>query len=184
MLLRPELVDGEVTVRPGHSGDVDPVLAILAQPSVTDWWGAPPSSETLHEDLLAETDPVLLVIDVSATAAGGIQYSEDSDPRFRSASIDIFLGRDFQGRGVGTRAVAMLARFLFAERGHHRLTIDPAAANAAAIRSYAKVGFRPVGIMRQYELGPDGVLRDGLLMDLLRTDFLGSWLVADQHAGR
>jgi hypothetical protein len=56
------------------------------------------------------------------------------------------------------------------DRGHHRLTIDPAASNARAIAAYAKVGFRPVGIMRQYERGPDGTWHDGLLMELLRED--------------
>ena len=39
------------------------------------------------------------------------------------------------------------------------LKIDPAAANSRAIRCYGKVGFRPVGLMRQYERGPDGGLR-------------------------
>jgi aminoglycoside 6'-N-acetyltransferase len=65
----------------------------------------------------------------------------------------------------------MLARYLFDERGHHRLTIDPAVSNEAAIRAYERVGCRPVGVMRQYERGPDGAWRDGLLMDMLRDDF-------------
>jgi aminoglycoside 6'-N-acetyltransferase len=57
-------------------------------------------------------------------------------------------------------------------REHHRITIDPAAANERAIRCYAKVGFRPVGVMRQYERGTDGRFHDGLLMELLRDDLL------------
>jgi aminoglycoside 6'-N-acetyltransferase len=32
------------------------------------------------------------------------------------------------------------------------------------------VGFRPVGVMRQYERGGDGRFHDGLLMDLLRGE--------------
>lgn len=48
--------------------------------------------------------------------------------------------------------------------------IGPAADNAAAIRCYGKVGFRPVGIMRSYERGPDGTWHDGLLMDLLAEE--------------
>lgn len=52
------------------------------------------------------------------------------------------------------------------ERGHHRLTIDPAADNFAAIKCYAAVGFEPVGTMRRYEKGPDG-WHDNLLMDLI-----------------
>jgi aminoglycoside 6'-N-acetyltransferase len=65
----------------------------------------------------------------------------------------------------------LLARYLFEEHGHHRLTIDPAAENAAAIRAYERVGFRAVGIMRRYERGPDDVWRDGLLMDMLEEEF-------------
>lgn len=38
------------------------------------------------------------------------------------------------------------ARWPVQERGHHRLTIDFAAANTAAIRCYRKVGFKPVGL--------------------------------------
>ena len=56
-------------------------------------------------------------------------------------------------------------------RGHHRLTIDPAAHNARAIKAYSRVGFKPVGVMRQYERGLDGAWHDGLLMDLLAEDF-------------
>jgi aminoglycoside 6'-N-acetyltransferase len=33
------------------------------------------------------------------------------------------------------------------------------------------VGFRRVGIIRNYERGPDGVWHDGLLMDMLKEEF-------------
>ena len=52
-------------------------------------------------------------------------------------------------------------------RGCLGLTIDPALANERAIRAYRGVGFRPVGVMRAYERGPDGTWHDGLLMDML-----------------
>lgn len=90
---------------------------------------------------------------------------------YRHASVDVFLATSHHGRGLGTEAIRLLARHLFEDRGHHRLTIDPAADNAAAIRAYEKAGFRPVGIMRGYERGPDGAWHDGLLMDLLREEF-------------
>lgn len=56
---------------------------------------------------------------------------------------------------------------LIDERGHHRITIDPAADNARAIRCNESAGFRAVGVMRAYERRPDGSWRNGLLMDLL-----------------
>jgi aminoglycoside 6'-N-acetyltransferase len=42
--------------------------------------------------------------------------------------------------------------------------------NERAIRSYARVGFRPVGIMRRAERAPDGRWRDALVMDLLAEE--------------
>ena len=71
-------------------------------------------------------------------------------------------------RGLGTEAVRRVARRLIEERGHHRITIDPATANAAAIRAYEKAGFRAVGVMRRYERDIEGDdWHDGLLMELL-----------------
>ena len=91
-------------------------------------------------------------------------------PDYRHAGIDLFLGPGHQGHGLGRDAIRTVTRWLFEERGHHRLTIDPSAANARAIRTYEAVGFRPVGVMRAYERGPDGTFHDGLLMDLLRDE--------------
>jgi aminoglycoside 6'-N-acetyltransferase len=40
-------------------------------------------------------------------------------------------------------------------------------ANEPAIAAYTRVGFRPVGVMREYQRMPDGSWVDALLMDLL-----------------
>jgi aminoglycoside 6'-N-acetyltransferase len=167
---RPVLAGATVRLRPGGPGDAMLLHAILAEPSVVRWWGEPEPVRQVEDDLRGDGETVLLVVEVGGEVAGGIQYTEENDPMYRHAGIDIFLGARFQDRGAGREAVALLARFLFEEREHHRLTIDPAAANERAIRSYAAVGFRPVGVMRQYERGPDGSFHDGLLMDLLRSE--------------
>ncbi len=177
-MVRPRLVGGLATVRPGRAEDVPALREVLAEPSVRRWWGEPEPAEDTGAKLLGAgeaAEAVLLVIEVGGAVAGGIEYHEESEPMYRHAGIDIYLGQRYQGRGVGTEAVGMLARFLIQRRGHHRLTIDPAAANTAAIRCYEKVGFRPVGIMRRYERGPDGTFHDGLLMDLLPEELAGIW---------
>jgi aminoglycoside 6'-N-acetyltransferase len=76
-----------------------------------------------------------------------------------------------QNLGYGTEALRVVANYLLEERRHHRLVIDPAVANERAGRAYERVGFRPVGVMRQYSLGRDGESHDGLLMDLLAGEF-------------
>lgn len=169
--LRPTLRGSRVTIRPGGQQDVEPLRTVQAEESVTRWWGEPePAADIvakLHGDA---SSAVLLVVELDGQLAGGIEYHEEQDPMYRHAGIDIFLGQDCQGRGAGTEAIGLLARFLFEQRGHHRITIDPAADNQRAIRCYQKAGFRTVGVMRRYERGNDGQFHDGLLLDLLRDD--------------
>ena len=166
----PVLVGNRVTLRPGVPEDAGILHAILSEPSVMHWWGKPEPHKNIAASLRGEDGEFLLVIEVDHAVAGGIQYYEESDPMYHHAGIDIYLSTLQQGRGLGAESVTLLVRFLIDERQHHRIIIDPAAANTRAIRCYQSVGFRPVGIMRQYERGVDGVYHDGLLMDLLASD--------------
>lgn len=154
-----------VVLRRATVDDVASLAAIVESPEVSRWWG----SAFTAGDVAAE-DAVGFAVEVGGELAGFVQYSEENEPDYRHAGIDIFLAAAYQGRGLGPDAVRTVARYLFEERGHHRLTIDPAADNARAIASYAKVGFTPVGVMRGYERGRDGTWHDGLLMDLLRDE--------------
>lgn len=174
----PTLAGPSVTLRPGEPGEVAALRAVLAQPSVARWWGEPDAPDEVAARLLPGSYAVLLVIEVAGAIAGGIEYAEENEPQYRHAGIDIFVADQWQGQGVGTEAVGLLARWLLEQRGHHRLTIDPAVANLAAIACYGKVGFRPVGVMREYERGPDGSFHDGLLMDLLAAELApeSAWL--------
>jgi RimJ/RimL family protein N-acetyltransferase len=133
-------------------------------PEVRARWGEP-------EDDGTDDDVTCFAILVDEIVRGIVQYGEEDDPDYRHASIDIYLDPTVHGRGVGRDAVRTLARHLIDDRGHHRIVIDPAADNVAAIRCYAAVGFRPVGVMRHYERDTDGRgWHDGLLMDLLSTE--------------
>ncbi len=158
-----------VLLRPGRPEDADRLIEIRNEPEVTRRWGASGIEEEIDEQFI-DTDEGF-VIEADGEVIGAIQYHEEDDPMYRHAGMDIFLTTSRHGRGLGAEAIRALARHLFEERGHHRLTIDPAAENAPAIRAYEKVGFRRVGIMRNYERGPDGVWHDGLLMDMLREEF-------------
>jgi aminoglycoside 6'-N-acetyltransferase len=109
-----------------------------------------------------------LTIVIDGAITGLIQYSEESEPKYRHAGIDLFLDPALHGRGHGSEAVRRVVRLLIDERGHHRITIDPAVENVAAIRAYEKAGFKPVGVMRQAERDADGSgWHDALLMELL-----------------
>jgi len=155
-----------VALRPLAAADLGAVYAALREPEVARWWGALDEDET-REELLETAGTSAFAIEVDGAFAGVVMCYEEPDPDYRHASIDIFLAEAYQDRGYGSEAIRVLARHLFSDRGHHRLTIDPAVANERAIRAYERVGFRPVGVMRSYERGADGTWHDGLLMDLL-----------------
>ena len=123
-------------------------------------------------DDLAQADVETFAIEHEGRVVGAIQWQAESEPDYRHASIDIYLDPAVHGRGLGTDAVRTLARHLIVDQGHHRLVIDPAADNDAAIRCYSSVGFRPVGLMRRYERDMDGTWHDGLLMDLLADELI------------
>jgi aminoglycoside 6'-N-acetyltransferase len=159
-----------VALRPLVADDLEAAYRALQEPEVARWWGAF-DADQIRVELLEDPETTAFAIDVDGAFAGVVQYSEELDPDYRRAGIDIFLAEAYQGQGYGSEAIRVLARHLFGERGHHRLTIDPAAANARAIRAYERVGFRPVGVMREYERAADGSWHDGLLMDLLAREF-------------
>jgi aminoglycoside 6'-N-acetyltransferase len=160
-----------ITLRPVTADDAEALTAIHSTPEVRQRWsdGDDPAQEVA--EILADTGAEHLAIIYDGQVAGMIQWYENDDPKYRHAGIDIYLDPAVHGKGIGTDAVRTVARYLLRERGHHRLVIDPAADNAAAIRCYGKVGFRPVGVMRQYERGLDGTFHDGLLMELIASEF-------------
>jgi aminoglycoside 6'-N-acetyltransferase len=123
-----------VALRPLVAEDLDAVYRALQEPEVARWWGAFDAAR-VRAELLETPETVTLAIDIAGSLAGVVTYSEELDPDKRRAGIDIFLAEAYQDQGYGTEAIRVLARHLFRERGHHRLTIDPALANERAIRA-------------------------------------------------
>jgi aminoglycoside 6'-N-acetyltransferase len=164
-----ELRGERVTLRPLAAGDVPRLLEIAAEPEVARWW-----HEVTERDLLdkigPDADVLAFAVEHEGEVVGLVESTEENEPDYRHAGIDLFLGTAWHGRGLGADTVRTLARHLFHDRGHHRVTIDPAAANERAIRSYERVGFKRVGVLRQYERGPDGTWHDGVLLDLMAEE--------------
>jgi RimJ/RimL family protein N-acetyltransferase len=144
--------------------DADALRAIRREPGVAAWWDDVEPGFPMTD----EPDVTRLTIRHEGEIAGMVQFGEEEEPKYRSASIDIFVAPAHHRRGVASEAIRLVADHLIAGRGHHRITIDPAAANTAAIACYAKLGFREVGIMRLAERDSDGRgWHDQLLMELV-----------------
>jgi aminoglycoside 6'-N-acetyltransferase len=168
-----EPLDGAaIHLRPATAADGGVLATILRDPTVGAWWQVPDIDADVAE-LLGDPELAIWLIEEAGAVLGLIMAGEETDPMYRHASIDIAIVAPGQGRGVGTDAVRTVARWLIDRRGHHRLVIDPSAENERAIAAYAKVGFRPVGVLRAYERWRDGSWHDGLLMDLLADELVG-----------
>jgi len=164
-----EVIAGkQVTLRPVQSADEEKLAEIFSDPEVARWWGDP--AKSVRDAMEIPEGESHFVIELDGEAIGFIQCYEETDPMYLHASVDISLRSPWQGKGHGPDAIKALAQFLIDKRGHHRLTIDPAAHNTRAIKAYERVGFKRVGLMRQYERGPSGDWHDGLLMDMLAAE--------------
>ena len=157
------LTSEAVVLRSLRQGDEAELLRIHRTPEVMSWWDAP--CEGFPWD---EPESTRLTAEVDGKIAGLIQFWEETEPKYRHATIDVFLDPAVHGRGVGTEAVRLVMRHVIEDRGHHRITIDPAVGNAAAVRAYQKAGFTEVGVMRCAERDADGKgWHDSLLMEFV-----------------
>ena len=167
-----QIVGDSVTLVPVAADHVDDLRRIRSTPEVAARWYDVDDEPDWPFD---GEDCVMYAISYEGRVAGFIQYAEENEPHYRHASIDLFVDPALHSRGIGRDAIATLAGHLLDDRGHHRITIDPAADNVAAIRCYSAVGFRPVGLTRKSEQDAHGGgWHDSLLMDLLAEDLVRS----------
>ena len=164
-----ELRGERVRLRPVRDSDIAELTAKVNVPEVSRWWGS------YDEDKMRDevNDPGITAcwtVEVDGEVGGLVEVTEETEPDYRNVALDLFIAAPLHGRGLGADALRSILRHMFEQHGHHRATIDPAVENERAIRSYERVGFRPVGVLRRAERAPDGRWRDALLMDLLAAE--------------
>ncbi|OQM76552.1 GNAT family N-acetyltransferase [Pseudaminobacter manganicus] len=133
----------------------------LAEPHVATWWG---DKDGELETIAGHVDSISVepfIVELDGRPLGYIQSYDPhleeggntyADQPFGTLGIDQFIGEpDLIGKGHGTRLLSDFVAMLL-EEGALRVIVDPDPANAAAIRCYEKVGFRPIG-RRQTEQG-------------------------------
>lgn len=168
----PTLHTARLLLRPVAEDDAPTLRAIRRSPEVARWWHASGPGWPLSP----EPGVTRLVVELAGAPGIGpegaivglAQAYEGDDPDYAVSGIDLFLAASVHRRGLGREAVTAVRDWLVRDRGHHRVTLDPAAANTAAIACYQACGFEPVGVLRRYERDTDGIgWHDGLLMEYL-----------------
>lgn len=110
-------------LRPSRPEDADRLVRILNEPEVARRRGSADIEEEVDEQFVGMEES--FVIEVGGEVEGAIQYHEEDDPMYCHAGMDIYLATYRHGQGLGTEVIRLLALYLFEERGHHRLMIDP-----------------------------------------------------------
>jgi aminoglycoside 6'-N-acetyltransferase len=153
-----------VLLREVQAGDADALREIHRTPAVSAWWGLPDPEFPFDDD--PQTTSLTILLDEAIV--GFAQFGEEPEPDYRHAWIDLFVDPQRHRQGIATDAIDTVVRHLVEVRGHHRVTIDPAVDNHAAIRCYEQAGFRPVGVMHAAWRDPTtDIWRDSLLMELV-----------------
>ncbi|MEB4615619.1 GNAT family N-acetyltransferase [Leucobacter sp. M11] len=164
----PRLVGPLVTLRRVTAADQAPLLAALHEPEVAEWWVGY-TAKRVREEFLERPD-ITRVIEVEGQTAGALYVMRGDDAEYPTTVMHLFIATRWRGRQIGAEALALAIRHEFAS-GISRVTLDPNVKNEGVIRSYHRLGFQTVGVLRDYQLRPNGELDDGLLLDITRRDF-------------
>lgn len=117
---------------------------------------------------LGQGDSLNLVIWFKHQIVGMISFNHFDHTR-DSADIGYWLGQEFQGQGIVTKAVKGLCQLGFESYDLNRIIIQAATDNEASNRVAKNAGFTFEGIMRQNEKLHDG-FHDENIYSLLRSD--------------
>jgi RimJ/RimL family protein N-acetyltransferase len=165
---------GAVELRAVRESDLDFLCRFDVEPGLIgpNWYGFRDAGRQRRR---FETDGWLgdedgkLIVTVGDEVAGLVGWTPAGFLAGRYRSIGIVLLPEWRGRGVGTRAQALLCRYLFAHTALHRLEAGTQPENAAEQRALRKVGFREEGVLRGAEFR-DGTWRDAVIFGLLRGE--------------
>jgi RimJ/RimL family protein N-acetyltransferase len=164
-----------VGLRPVGEGDLGMFRRFAVEPGLIglDWGGfrdaQAPARRFAEDGFLGRDGGRLMVVSDDETA-GFVMWSSGSYDQLTTYwEIGIALLPEYRGRGIGWRAQAMLADYLFAHTPVQRLQAGTHPENLAEQKSLEKAGFRLEGVIRAAEFRA-GKYRDGYLYSRLRDD--------------
>jgi RimJ/RimL family protein N-acetyltransferase len=105
----------------------------------------------------------------SQELAGYVEYEWEWDPLCPFVSVLIF--PPFQRQSYGAEAARLLLRIIFENSPAHNISAWMSDWNQAALEFTQKLGFQVCGRFRRDSLH-DGQYSDGILMDLLRPEWM------------
>ena len=169
-------MDDQLRLRPVQEDDLTILESLTQDPETTGefaWFGWRDPSRWRRgwadNGCLGEEGGVLMVVR-GVRPLGFVNWRRHrATPAGSYWEIGIAMRPEARGRGDGTEAHRLLARYLFAHTPAHRIEARTEAGNLAERRALEKAGFTGEGITRGIGWR-DGAWRDGVTYGLLRTD--------------
>lgn len=172
------LTDGSIRIRLRADADTPAIVAACQDPEIPRWTRVPEpydeataaewatestrareSGEALHLLIAdAQTDELLGSIGVQ-----DIRYAESR------CDIGYWLAREARGKGIMTRAVRLLSRWVFENLPIERIQITVQPENRASRAVAERAGYKLEGILRSY-IEIKGRRRDAAMYSLLRGE--------------
>ncbi|MFN8518589.1 MAG: GNAT family protein [Chloroflexota bacterium] len=180
----------DLVLRPWRADDATWMLAAGTDPVVTRWTHLPHPFGA--QEARAYVDAAMATGDDGASAAFVIADRQLGralgavtrfGPEGHIATVGLWLLPEARGRGVGTRALRLVIDWTFATTSVERIDCYIELGNEPSMRMVERVGFRREGLLRAWEVGPDGPI-DCVVWSILRTDerWNPRWAPDPRHA--
>jgi RimJ/RimL family protein N-acetyltransferase len=157
----PTLSDGVVTLRPRRLEDADAVTAACQDPEIPRWTLVPSPYTREHAvEWLSHSEPDMaqfFAVDADDQLLGSFSVMEIDRER-GYGEIGYWVAAEARGRGVATRAVALL-RDWSVSAGLRELEILPDPANTPSCRVAERAGFALTGERRANPRDPAGEVK-------------------------
>jgi RimJ/RimL family protein N-acetyltransferase len=174
----------EVTLRVAREDDLPMLEELTQDPERTgefEWFGWSDLRRWRRgwdENGLIGADGGTLVVASGGQRHGFVNWRRQQvTPSGFCWEIGIILLPEARGKGIGSQAQRLLARYLFAHSTVHRIWAATETDNNAEQRALEKAGFTKEGVIRGGGWR-NGAWRDGVVYSLLRTDPAADRLLA------
>ena len=178
-------VDGDLVIRRMRDANDDYELIVTwrNRPHVRHWWDPDLPDLTLdsakteyEDDIRDDSATTLCIAELDGRPIGFMQFYRWASYADEAREVgipfdddvwgvDVFIGeQDETGRGLGTRMMNVLCRYLEVERSATSVALTTELTNAAAIRCYEKAGFEKIREVTDLDTRDGRRTRDWLMI--------------------
>ena len=151
------LRDSDLLLRPYRPGDRDALIRLADNPEVSRGLAdrfpcpyRPEDADAWIELTSTEERPLNFAVFWRDSFIGGAGLIPLTDTHHGTAEFGYWLGQPYWGRGLATRAAALLIAYAWAELPFIRLQAEVFAWNLASMRVLEKNGFEREGVLRRH----------------------------------